>query len=281
MTTTETPAFPVVAFVGGGNMAQALIGGLLADGWPASCIRVLEPVTALHEGLAARGVIVSDRAEQVVPAADVVVLAVKPQVMPDVVPQLASWLAERLVISIAAGINTATLSNWIQPADEAASLRLVRAMPNTPAVVQAGATGLYAIPSVNEQDRALAARILGAAGLVLWLDDEQQMHAVTAISGSGPAYFFYLMEAMLEAAQQLGLDLQAARTLTLQTALGAAQMAITSSQPPAQLRVNVTSPGGTTQAALSHLQASDVARIWQEAIIKAEQRSRELAGESA
>ena len=280
VTASQTISQPVVTFVGGGNMAQALIGGLLAEGWPATCLQVAEPQANQRQQLAARGLKVAEQADGLIASSDVVILAVKPQVMPDIVPALGPLLASRLVISIAAGISVAMLGRWIhggQTADQ--HLRLVRAMPNTPAMVQTGATGLFAAAGVTEADRQLTERLLGAAGLVLWLDDEQLMHAVTALSGSGPAYFFHLMENMLAAGMALGLDEATARALTLQTALGSAQMALTSSQPPAQLRQQVTSPNGTTQAALMHLQQADNGRIWQEAIRAAWLRSRELAGE--
>ncbi len=227
-----------VAFIGGGNMAQALIGGLLSQGVKASSIMVSEPVVALREHLKTLGVRVTDSNQQAISAADVIVLAVKPQVMPEVLRSMGN-VSDRLIISIAAGLTTTCLTQLLGVAP-----RLVRAMPNTPALIQSGATGLYAAPNVSAQDRALAERILGTAGMVLWVEDESLMDAVTAVSGSGPAYFFYLMEAMIQAGISLGLDEKASRALTLQTALGAAQMAITSEATPDKLRQNVTSPGG-------------------------------------
>ncbi len=264
-----------VAFIGGGNMAQALIGGLLSQGVKASSIMVSEPVVALREHLKTLGVRVTDSNQQAISAADVIVLAVKPQVMPEVLRSMGN-VSDRLIISIAAGLTTTCLTRLLGVAP-----RLVRAMPNTPALIQSGATGLYAAPNVSAQDRALAERILGTAGMVLWVEDESLMDAVTAVSGSGPAYFFYLMEAMIQAGISLGLDEKASRALTLQTALGAAQMAITSEATPDKLRQNVTSPGGTTQAALDSLNQQDVSGHVVKALQAAAARSLELAQQFA
>lgn len=264
-----------VAFIGGGNMAQALIGGLLSQGVKASSIMVSEPVVALREHLKTLGVRVTDSNQQAISAADVIVLAVKPQVMPEVLRSMGN-VSDRLIISIAAGLTTTCLTQLLGVAP-----RLVRAMPNTPALIQSGATGLYAASNVSAQDRALAERILGTAGMVLWVEDESLMDAVTAVSGSGPAYFFYLMEAMIQAGISLGLDEKASRALTLQTALGAAQMAITSEATPDKLRQNVTSPGGTTQAALDSLNQQDVSGHVVKALQAAAARSLELAQQFA
>jgi pyrroline-5-carboxylate reductase len=258
----------IVTFIGGGNMAQALIGGLLAEGVPATMIRVAEPVAELRELLAVRGVGVFATATEAVEGADVVVLAVKPQIIQMVLQELAAHVANKLVISIAAGVSVATLSNGL-----AGHARIVRAMPNTPALVQTGATGLYAPAQLSQQDRDSATNILSAAGLVLWVDDEALMHAVTAVSGSGPAYFFYLMESMIAAGVAQGLDEKTAKALTLQTALGAAQMAIISGDNPTKLRKNVTSPNGTTAAAIEHLDAQHVSQHIVDALSAAGQRS--------
>lgn len=258
----------IVAFIGGGNMAQALIGGLLAEGLPATMIRVAEPVAELRELLAMRGVGVFATATEAVKGADVVVLAVKPQIIQSVLQELAVHVTNKLVISIAAGVSVATLSNGL-----AGHARIVRAMPNTPALVQTGATGLYASPQLSQQDRDSATDILSAAGLVLWVEDEALMHAVTAVSGSGPAYFFYLMESMIAAGVAQGLDEKTAKALTLQTALGAAQMAIISGDNPTKLRKNVTSPNGTTAAAIEHLDAQQVSQHIVDALSAAGRRS--------
>jgi pyrroline-5-carboxylate reductase len=261
-----------IAFIGGGNMAQALIGGLLAQGLPATRVTVSEPVAAIRDVLADKGVQLTDDNLAAIEQADIVVLAVKPQVIASVLQPLAGKIKNQLVISIAAGVNVATLSALLNGHE-----RIVRAMPNTPALIQAGATGLFANPVVGDQDRIQAAKVLGAAGLVIWVDEEKKLDAVTAVSGSGPAYFFYLMEAMIQAGKDLGLDERTATTLTLQTALGAAQMAVTSEQGPTQLRKNVTSPSGTTQAAIETLDAHQVSLFIQQALAAASKRSEELA----
>jgi pyrroline-5-carboxylate reductase len=263
-----------IAFIGGGNMAQALIGGLLSQGLKASRIVVSEPVAGLREQLSARGVHVDENNRQVVAQAEVVVLAVKPQVMGSVLAELKEVIAGRLVISIAAGLTTSTLSKMLGGYD-----RIVRAMPNTPALVQTGATGLYAGSGVSPEDQQLAQQLLSATGIVLWVTHETQMHAVTAVSGSGPAYFFYWMESMIAAGQALGLDETTARDLTLQTALGAAQMAITSGDSPARLRLNVTSPNGTTQAAIESMAAHQLPQLIECALKAAAERSETLSTE--
>lgn len=261
-----------ITFIGGGNMAQALIGGLLAQGLPPTKVTVFEPVAAIRDVLAGLGVTLADSNEAAVSHADIVVLAVKPQVMASVLEPLAGEMKNQLIISIAAGIKVASLSRWL-----GGYARIVRAMPNTPALIQAGATGLFAGEQVSDADRIQAAKVLGAAGLVIWVDQEKKLDAVTAVSGSGPAYFFYLMEAMIQAGKDLGLDERTATTLTLQTALGAAQMAITSEQAPTQLRKNVTSPNGTTQAAIETLDAAQVSQYIQNALAAADKRSEELS----
>jgi pyrroline-5-carboxylate reductase len=258
----------IVAFIGGGNMAQALIGGLLAEGLPATMIRVAEPVAELRDLLATRGVSVFATATEAVVDADVVLLAVKPQIIQTVLQELAAHVADKLLISIAAGVSIATLSNGLKGHE-----RIVRAMPNTPALVQTGATGLYAPAELSQKDRDVATDILSAAGLVLWVNDEALMHAVTAVSGSGPAYFFYLMESMIAAGMAQGLDERTAKALTLQTALGAAQMAIISGDNPTKLRKNVTSPNGTTAAAIEYLDAQQVSQHIVDALSAAGQRS--------
>jgi pyrroline-5-carboxylate reductase len=266
----------IVAFIGGGNMAQALIGGLLAEGLPATMIRVAEPVAELRALLTARGVGVFATATDAIEGADIVVLAVKPQIIQTVLQELTAQVSDKLVISIAAGISIATLSKGL-----AGHARIIRAMPNTPALLQSGATGLYASAQVSKQDRDSATDILSAAGLVLWVNDEAMMHAVTAVSGSGPAYFFYLMESMIAAGVAQGLDEKTAKALTLQTALGAAQMAIISGDDPTKLRLNVTSPNGTTAAAIEHLDAQHVGQHIVDALSAAGRRSVALSVSSS
>ena len=272
--TTESPIRPTgkIAFIGGGNMAQALIGGLLAQQFNPADITVSEPVEALHVTLRQLGVQVTTDNQQAITDAAVVILAVKPQVMAEVLMPLREQFKNQLIISIAAGVTISTLSRLLGDYP-----RIVRAMPNTPALIQTGATGLYATAAVDAADRTLASNILQAAGLVLWVEQEQQLDAVTAVSGSGPAYFFYLMEAMIQAGQDLGLTEAQARALTLQTALGAAKMAVSSPHAPAQLRKNVTSPNGTTQAAIETMDTAQVNVHIQQALQAAALRSAELA----
>ena len=268
----NTPFEGRIAFIGGGNMAQAMIGGLLSKDIKASRIIVSEPVESLRQLLADRGLNVTQDNRKAVVDADVVVLAVKPQMMRDVLAGLSDVIGGRLVLSIAAGLSISTLSRMLGGYN-----RIVRVMPNTHALVQTGASGLYAGEGVNAADRAQAAAVMSSTGLVVWVNDEAQMHAVTAVSGSGPAYFFYLMEAMIRAGEALGLDEKTARALTLQTALGAAQMAITSGEHPARLRQNVTSPNGTTQAAIECMNTLEVDVHMVQALQAAAERSRSLS----
>ena len=261
-----------IAFIGGGNMAQALIGGLLAQDVKANRIIIAEPVESLRDSLQQRGLNVTADNRVAVAEADVVLIAVKPQMMADVLAGVSDLVDGRLLISIAAGLSVQALSAMLGGYE-----RIIRAMPNTPALVRTGATGLYAGVGASQADRDQAAAVLGATGLVLWVEDESLMHAVTAVSGSGPAYFFYWMEAMIAAGQQLGLSEQVARDLTLQTALGAAQMAITSGEAPAKLRQNVTSPNGTTQAALESMAQHQVGELIQQALLAAAARSEALS----
>lgn len=261
-----------IAFIGGGNMAQALIGGLLAQDVKTNRIIIAEPVESLRDSLQQRGLNVTADNRAAVAEADVVLIAVKPQMMADVLAGVSDLVEGRLLISIAAGLSVQALSVMLGGYE-----RIIRAMPNTPALVRTGATGLYAGAGASQADRGQAAAVLGATGLVLWVEDESLMHAVTAVSGSGPAYFFYWMEAMIAAGQQLGLSEQVARDLTLQTALGAAQMAITSGEAPAKLRQNVTSPNGTTQAALESMAQHQVGELIQQALLAAAARSETLS----
>lgn len=262
-----------ISFIGGGNMAQALIGGLIARGLPATRITVSDPVEKVRELLKEKKISVTDNNLDAIQNADVVVFAVKPQVLAQVLKPLKGLFENKLVISIVAGAEIATISKLLDTEN------IVRVMPNTPALVQTGAHGLYAAATVCTTDREIASQILAATGLAIWVDSEDKIDAVTAVSGSGPAYFFYMMESMIRAGKNLGLDEKVATALTLQTALGAAQMAITSSNTPAELRKNVTSPNGTTQAALEVLDHAHVAQNIQAALAAAKKRSQELAKE--
>ena len=265
-----------IAFIGGGNMAQALIGGLIARGLPSTRITVSDPVPQIQDILRQQDIQVCDDNVMAIAQADVIVLAVKPQVLAQVLQPLTDKISNQLVISIIAGAPIALISNVLNGYQ-----RIVRVMPNTPALVQCGASGLYASEHVGQLDRERATQILSATGLAIWVNQEKQIDAVTALSGSGPAYFFYLMEAMIQAGKNLGLDEKTASALTLQTALGAAQMAITSENTPAQLRRNVTSPNGTTQAAIESLEQFQVSQHIQTALAAAEKRSEALAHELA
>ena len=264
-----------IAVIGGGNMARSLAGGLVADGVPASQLTVAEPEPARRKVLERElGVATTPDNARAAAAADVVVLAVKPQVMPGVARELAGSLAGRpvLVISVAAGIRTTDLARWLGDGPA-----VIRAMPNTPALLGCGATVLFAAPQVSESQREQAEAILRAVGSVSWVEDEHQLDAVTALSGSGPAYFFLLSEAMAEAAAELGLDPALAELLAVETALGAARMAIESEEDVAELRRRVTSPGGTTEAALEALEAGGFRRLVVQALASAQERSRTLA----
>lgn len=262
-----------ISFIGGGNMAQALIGGLIARGMPSTRITVADPVEKIRLLLEEKDVHVTEDNQAAIRDADIVVFAVKPQVLASVLQPLKGLFEGKLVISIVAGAEIATISELLDTS------RVVRVMPNTPALVQTGAHGLYAHDAVDSKDRELASQVLAATGLTIWVNSEAQIDAVTAVSGSGPAYFFYMMESMIRAGKNLGLDEKVATALTLQTALGAAQMAITSSNTPAELRKNVTSPNGTTQAALEVFDRAQVSQNIQTALAAAKTRSQELAAE--
>lgn len=262
-----------ICFIGGGNMAQALIGGLISRGLPPTRITVSDPVEKVRLLLAEKDVCVTDDNIAAIHDADIVLFAVKPQVLASVLKPLKGLFEGKLVMSIVAGAEIATIATLL------ATDRIVRVMPNTPALVQTGAHGLYATDAVDSKDRELASQVLAATGLTLWVNSEAQIDAVTAVSGSGPAYFFYMMESMIRAGKNLGLDEKVATALTLQTALGAAQMAITSSNTPAELRKNVTSPNGTTQAALEVFDRAQISQNIQAALAAAQKRSQELAQE--
>lgn len=264
-----------IAFVGGGHMATSLVGGLVARGMAAGAITVADPVAAQRERLHRDfGVHVVEQGAAAVHEADVVVLAVKPQQMAEVCRALAPALAARrpLVISIAAGIRLDDLRRWLGP-----DVPLVRTMPNRPALIGAGITALYAGHEVGEQARTAADQVMAACGPTVWVPLEEHMDVVTAVSGSGPAYFFLLIEAIEDAAIELGLDPATARKLSVETAHGAGRMAASAFDSPAALRSQVTSRGGTTAAALAVLEAGDLRGILARAIAAAARRSSELA----
>jgi len=273
--TENRPQPATIAFIGGGNMASSLIGGLVADGYDPGHILVSDPQHQRLADLAAR-FSVRSAADNIDAAgrAEVVVLAVKPQALKPVCAELRGTVQEKrpLLISIAAGVRESFVQEWL-----GGDLPLVRTMPNTPAMIQAGATVLHAGPGVDGDQRNLAESILRAVGLTLWVADEKELDAVTALSGSGPAYFFLVMEAMEEAAVELGLDQETARLLTIQTALGAARMAMESRDAPAILRERVTSPGGTTERALEIFHDGDLRELFRIALAGARDRSEELS----
>lgn len=279
MTDTAANALPgPIAFIGGGNMARSLIGGLVARGHAADAIRVAEPVAELRAALERDfGVRTFEDAAQAADGAACWMLAVKPQVMRTVCESLASIAQAQapLVVSVAAGITAAQLQRWL--GDASNGLPVVRAMPNTPALLGVGVTGLFATKAVDARQRDAAAGLLQAAGPTVWIDDESRMDAVTAVSGSGPAYVFLLAEAMQQAGVAQGLPADTARALVQQTLLGAATMLVQLEEPADVLRTRVTSPGGTTQAALETFEAGGFRDLVDRAIAAATQRGRELS----
>jgi len=267
----------VIAFIGAGNMATSIVGGLVENGYPAAKIRAADPYPQSLERLRAVAPVAAcaDNAEAV-RGAQVVILAVKPQVMAEVCRGLAPALAGTgaLVISIAAGITIASLENWL-----GAGTPIVRCMPNTPALLGCGASALYATDAVSEAQHDYAGHILGAVGSVVWVPGEADLDAVTALSGSGPAYFFLFTEAMVDAGVQLGLDRDTATRLAQQTALGAARMALEGDADLVELRRRVTSPGGTTQAAVENFEAAGLRQMVRDAMQAAADRAVEMARE--
>jgi len=267
-----------IGFIGAGNMATALIEGLLDNGIAPGQLHVSNRSNTKLDALAARGINTTTDNAAVVAASDVVVLAVKPQVLGGVLQELRQTVSERprLLISVAAGIQIASLEAWTS-----SEQAIVRCMPNTPSLVGAGASGLYANAKVTEEQKAQAAAIMEAVGIACWLEEEQQLDAVTALSGSGPAYFFLMMEAMEAAGTALGLSPEVARRLCLQTAFGAAKLALESQVEPSELRRRVTSPGGTTEAALKQFEQDGYRDLVARALGAAARRSAELAAAAA
>lgn len=264
-----------IVFIGGGNMASALIGGLLRKGYAADDISVVEIDAAIRERVAAQlGVLTHAAPNAETAGSDVVLIAVKPQQLRAVTESLRPLLRAQLVVTIAAGIRSADLSRWL-----GAYPRIVRVMPNTPSLVLAGMSALYAMASVTTEQRRAAESILGAVGSTLWVEREELMDAVTAVSGSGPAYVFYFIEALEQGGRELGLSSVDARRLALETFFGAVQLARDSGEDPAALRARVTSKDGTTERAVQSMDASKVKGLIVEAVQQAAQRSRELGDE--
>lgn len=266
-----------ICFIGCGNMGRSLIGGILSNGYAKELICGADPDPGQRNNIKASfGIEVYEENLQAINNADIVVLAVKPQIMSTTVKNIATALAEQqpLIITIAAGIRLSAINNWLIE-----ELPAIRVMPNIPALIQAGATALFASDMVKEEHKEIAETIMRSVGTAVWVEHESLMDVVTALSGSGPAYFFLIMEIMEKSAIGMGLQPDQARLLTLETALGAAKMAIESNQDVGTLRRQVTSPGGTTEKAISVLNQGNIEELFHNALKAAQQRSVDLADE--
>jgi pyrroline-5-carboxylate reductase len=264
-----------IAFLGGGNMASALIGGLIAKGADPRSISVIEMSPAAREKLGARHPVhLSTAPDAAMLRADVLVLAVKPQDMKRALASISGFSKDKLIVSVAAGITLKSLTRWLD-----GHRKIVRCMPNTPALIGAGITGLYASPEVDKGEREKAETILRAVGEVVWMPEERLLDPVTAVSASGPAYVFWFIEQLAASAEQLGIPKDAALKMAKQTVLGAAQLASQSSESPATLRKNVTSKGGTTEAALNVFDEEKLAERFQRAVAAASKRGEEMGRE--
>ena len=265
---------PTIAFIGTGNMAGAILEGLIANGYPVAQLWATRRQTEKLASFRARGVNTTADNEQAIAAADIVVISVKPQMMQQTLKALAPALKSRkpLLISVAAGISCDSLERWA-----GGDIPVIRAMPNTPSLLKLGACGLFATETVTELQREQAQAITDAVGISVWCDREQGIDQVTAVSGSGPAYFFLMMEKMIDAGIALGMSPENARELTLQTALGAAEMAKQTGIEPAQLRKNVTSPGGTTEQAILSFERDELGRVVETAMLACMNRAAEMS----
>lgn len=272
---STSPTLPrAIAFIGGGNMASAIIGGLIAQGLPAAHITVVEPFEAARDALQAKfGITALPAATAALEAAELVVWAVKPQTFKDAAAAASPFTRHALHLSVAAGITTDSIAQWLGTG------RIVRAMPNTPALVGKGMTGLFARADVDAAGSALVQTVIATTGQYVWVEQESQLDAVTALSGSGPAYVFLFLEAMTQAGQDMGLSQQQAYQLAVATFQGASELAARSDEPASVLRERVTSKGGTTYAAITHMQATQVPEHFVTAMRKAETRAQELAAE--
>ncbi|MCT9810559.1 pyrroline-5-carboxylate reductase [Acidovorax sp. Be4] len=271
---TTPPLSETIAFIGAGNMASAIIGGLLRQGVAPSQIEVVEPFEAARAALQASfGITAQAEASDALARARLVVWAVKPQTFKDATVAVKAHTAQALHLSVAAGIPTASIAQWL------GNERIVRAMPNTPALIGQGITGLFACPAVDAAGKALVEQVVATTGQHLWVDEEAQLDAVTALSGSGPAYVFLFLEAMTQAGVDMGLGAAQAYQLAVATFQGASELAARSSEPAEVLRQRVTSKGGTTHAAISHMQQAGVPEQFIAALRAAEQRAKELAEE--
>ncbi|MDI1272188.1 pyrroline-5-carboxylate reductase [Polaromonas sp.] len=270
-TETDTSA---IAFIGGGNMASAIIGGLLQQGTPAARIQVVEPWAEQRAKLRAQFGITAEAAPgAALASAALVIWAVKPQTFREAALQAGPHTGQALHLSVAAGIRSDSMASWL------ATERIVRAMPNTPALVGQGMTALFARPAVTAAERQTVERVIQTTGEHLWLAQEEQLDAVTALSGSGPAYVFYFIEAMVQAGTEMGLSRAQAHQLAVQTFVGSSALAKASSEPPETLRERVTSKGGTTYAALTSLERDGVKQQFMRAMHAARQRAAELGDE--
>lgn len=265
-----------ILFIGGGNMASCIIGGMIANGFSADDIMVSGSGEESRQRLEKTyGIKTMTDNQAAARQADLIVLAVKPQIMRIVATDLALSLDHRpAIVSVAAGIPLSALENWLGN-----SLAIVRAMPNTPAKVLSGATGLFANPQVDVEQKTIVEKIFGAIGYACWVDTEAQIDAVIAVSGSGPAYFFRIMEIMQKVGQELGLPEQIARDLSINTVLGAARMATESGTNATQLREQVTSPGGTTQAALQSFEQQNLEDVFRKAMNSALDRAEVMSAD--
>ena len=275
MTVATTPPFSDrIAFIGGGNMASAIIGGLLRQGVPVDHIDVVEPWAEARAALQKSfGISALEQPGAALARANLVVWAVKPQTFKDAALQTAAHTAQALHLSVAAGIRSDSIAQWL------GTDCVVRAMPNTPALVGKGMTGLFARPGVSDAQRQLVEQVVATTGAHLWVDKESLLDAVTALSGSGPAYVFYFLEAMTQAGVDMGLTPEQAHELSVGTFVGASELARRSDETPAVLRQRVTSKGGTTHAAIESMQQAGVGALYQKALRAAEARARELGDE--
>jgi pyrroline-5-carboxylate reductase len=266
-----------IGFIGGGNMSESLIGGLLASGHKPSLIHVSEPDENRRELLQKKYRINCRESNiELAERSDLLLFAVKPQLLQQIALPLhqAVQAKQSTIISIAAGVRSTDLEKWL-----GGELAIVRVMPNTPALVRAGASGMYANHRVSDQQRNLAESVMRSVGLTVWLENESQMDIVTALSGSGPAYIFRIIEAMEDAATRSGLSRETSRLLAIETVLGAAKLAVESDDSPAELRQKVTSPGGTTEQGLKRLEQGDIGQVFQNVIDAAIERSQEMGDE--
>ncbi len=265
-----------IVFIGGGNMASCLIGGMIANGMASEKILVSEPGAEARQKLSElHGIETTADNRAAAGQATLLVLAVKPQIMAAVVKDLATALGHKpAVVSIAAGIPIAALENWL-----GREIALVRAMPNTPALVKSGATGLFANPLLNDQQKQLVDQLFESVGYACWVEREALIDAVIAVSGSGPAYFFLILEAMQKIGRELGLPEQTAEALSLHTALGASRMALESDATAAELRKQVTSPGGTTQSAINSFEKQGLENTFRQAMTSAVNRAEQMSEE--